>query len=72
MPCAQLEALRAEAKQLHQQLIHQRAVARSTAHLDRGSHPPGKSDYEPLIKRKLERIAETIQRHKREHGCEDD
>ena len=72
MRCAQLEALRAEAKQLNQQLVHQRAVARSTAHLDRGSHPPGQSDYEPLIKRKLERIAETIQKHKREHGCEDD
>jgi hypothetical protein len=71
MSCPHLDALRDEAKQLTQQLIHQRAIARSTAHLDRGSHPPGQSDYEPLIKRKLERIAETIQRHKREHGCED-
>ena len=52
-------------------LIHQRAMARSTAHLARGTHPPGKSDYEPLIKRKLERLAQTIQKHKSEHGCED-
>lgn len=52
-------------------LIHQRAIARSTSHLDRGSHPPGKSDYEPLIKRKLDRLGEEIQKHKLEHGCED-
>ncbi len=71
MSCERLAALRAEAKQLNQQLVYQRAKARSTSHLDRGSHPPGKSDYEPLLKRKLERLAETIQRHKQEHGCED-
>jgi hypothetical protein len=71
MSCPQLAALRAEARELNRMLIHQRAIARSTAHLNRGSHPPGQSDYEPLLKRKLERIAETIQRHKQEHGCED-
>jgi len=70
MSCPQLEALRTEAKQLNQKLVHQRAVARSTAHLDRGDHPPGQSDYEPLLKRKLERIAQAIQQHKLEHGCE--
>ena len=41
------------------------------AHMTRGTHPPGKSDYEPLLKRKLERLAQAIQKHKAEHGCED-
>ena len=71
MPCRDLAALRAEARELNTKLAHQRALARSTAHLTRGAHPPGKSDYEPLIKRKLERLAKTIQKHKNEHGCEE-
>jgi hypothetical protein len=71
MPCRQLAALRAEARELNTKLAHQRALARSTAHLTRGTHPPGKSDYEPLIKRKLERLGQAIQKHKNEHGCED-
>lgn len=71
MTCRELAALRAEARDLNTKLAHQRVIARSTAHLTRGTHPPGQSDYEPLIKRKLERLAEAIQRHKAEHGCED-
>ncbi len=71
MSCRELSALRSEARELNRLLIHQRAIARSTLHLDRGSHPPGKSDYEPLIKRKLDRLGEAIQKHKLEHGCED-
>jgi hypothetical protein len=71
MTCRDLAALRAEARELNTKLAHQRAVARSTSHLTRGTHQPGKSDYEPLIKRKLERLAQAIQKHKAEHGCED-
>jgi len=71
MSCRELAALRAEAKELNAQLAHQRAIARSTAHLTRGTHPPGQSDYEPLLKRKLDRLADAIQKHKDEHGCED-
>jgi hypothetical protein len=71
MSCPQLDALRAEARELNRTLIQQRSVARANAHRERGSQPPGHSDYEPLIKRKLERLALTIQRHKQEHGCED-
>jgi len=71
MTCRELSALRAEARELNRKLIQQRAMARSTAHLTRGTHQPGQSDYEPLIKRKLERLSEAIQRHKDEHGCED-
>ncbi len=71
MTCRDLAALRAEAKELNSKLAHQRAVARSTAHLTRGTHTPGQSDYEPLLKRKLERLAQAIQKHKTEHGCED-
>jgi hypothetical protein len=71
MTCRDLAALRAEARELNTKLAHQRAIARSTAHLTRGTHPPGKSDYEPLLKRKLERLALAIQKHKNEHGCED-
>jgi hypothetical protein len=71
MSCPQLEALRTEARELNRMLIQQRSVARANAHRERGNQAPGHSDYEPLIKRKLERIAQTIQRHKQEHGCED-
>ena len=71
MGCRELLALRAEARELNKQLAHQKVVARSTSHMTRGDHAPGKSDYEPLLKRKLERLSETIQRHKAEHGCED-
>ncbi len=71
MPCPELEALRAEASELNRMLMQQRAIARSNAHLDRGAHPAGQSDYEPLLKRKLERLGQTIQRHKQSHGCED-
>jgi predicted transcriptional regulator len=71
MSCRELAALRAEAQELNRQLVHQRAVARSTAHLERGTHASGKSDFEPLLKRKLDRLAQTIQKHKSEHGCED-
>jgi hypothetical protein len=71
MVCRELAALRAEARELNTKLVQQKAMARSTAHLTRGTHPPGKSDYEPLIRRKLERLAAAIQRHKEEHGCED-
>ena len=71
MSCRELAALRAESRELNKLLAQQRATARANAHLPRGGHPPGKSDYEPLLKRKLERLAVTIQRHKTEHGCED-
>ncbi len=70
MSCPELDALRAEAKGLNHQLAEQRALARSHAHLNRGGQPPGQSDYEPLIKRKLERIADKIEQHKHDHGCE--
>ena len=70
MTCRELSALRAEARELNRKLFQQRAMARSTTHLTRGTHQPGRSDYEPLIKRKIERLAEAIQRHKKEHGCE--
>ena len=70
MVCRELAALRAEAKELNTKLVQQKAMARSTSHLTRGTHPPGKSDYEPLIRRKLERLAVAIQWHKEEHGCE--
>ena len=63
--------MRAEARELNRKLFEQRATARSTVHLARGDHQPGKSDYEPLLKRKIERLTEAIQRHKSEHGCED-
>jgi len=71
MSCQELSALRAEARELNGKLVQQRAAARSTTQLTRGTHPPGTSDYEPLLKRKLERLAEAIQRHKEQHGCED-
>ena len=71
MVCRELAALRAEARELNTKLVQQKAMARSTSHLTRGTHPPGQSDYEPLIRRKLERLAAAIQRHKDEHGCED-
>jgi hypothetical protein len=71
MSCRERLGLRTEAKQLNQQLVRQKALARSHANLSRGEHLPGKSDYEPLLKRRLERLAESIRKHKEEHGCEE-
>ena len=71
MSCRELAALRAEATELNQKLMQQRTKARAHESLDRGDQLPGHTDYEPLLKRKLERLGRTIQKHKEQHGCED-
>ncbi|HET9698670.1 MAG TPA: hypothetical protein VFP40_17495 [Terriglobales bacterium] len=71
MSCRELAALRAEATELNKKLAQQRAQASRHQELDRGNQLPGHSDYEPLLKRKLERLSQTIQQHKEEHGCEE-
>jgi hypothetical protein len=71
MSCRELSALRVEAQELNKLLAQQRATARAAAHLPRGGQPPGKSDYEPLLKRKLQKLAQQIQKHKTEHRCEE-
>jgi hypothetical protein len=71
MSCRELAALRSEATALNKQLIQQRAKARMHNELDRGNQLPGHTDYEPLLRRKLERLGQTIQQHKAQHGCEE-
>ncbi len=71
MSCRELAALRAEATELNKKLTQQRSKARLHEELDRGNQLPGRTDYEPLLRRKLERLSQTIEQHKEQHGCEE-
>jgi hypothetical protein len=71
MSCRELAALRAEATELNKKLMEQRAKARLHQAVERGGQVPGRTDYEPLLRRKLERLSQTIQQHKDQHGCEE-
>jgi hypothetical protein len=71
MNCRELAALRAEATDLHKQLSDQRTKARMHQADDRGNQLPGHTDYEPLLRRKLDRLSEAIKQHKQQHGCEE-
>lgn len=71
MSCRELAALRAEATELNQRLLEQQRKARAHQDLDRGHQLPGHTDYEPLLRRKLEILSHSIQQHKEKHGCEE-
>ena len=69
MACTELQRLRAEATELKKALAQQRCVARRHADEPRGHHTRGRSDYEPLLERKLRRLGSTIERHVSSHHC---
>ena len=71
MACEHLNKLREQATATKNKLQVQRRKARACAHLDRDGHQQGKSDYEPLLLRRLERICRQIEHHLASHHCQD-
>ena len=70
MTCAELQRLRAAATELKKTLAQQRRHARQHADEPRGRHTRGRSDYEPLLERKLSRLGAAIERHVSHHHCQ--
>ncbi len=71
MSCDELLRLRAEAAAIKSRMDEQRRKARATTQAPRDGRPTGASEYLPLLQRKLERLAETIQHHVASHRCQD-
>lgn len=69
MACAELERLREEVRTLRKELETKRRMARQKSHLDRGGAPPGMSDYEPFLLRRIARAITDLESHIEEHNC---
>jgi len=68
-PCPELEQLRREAGKLRRNLRQKMLLAREkTAHLP--AHERRPSDYEEFFERRVARLAEAIEAHLRDHGCQ--
>ena len=71
MACHELVQLRKQATQVKNQMDAQRKKAGNKAsHVPRG-RPSGKSEYIPYLQRKLNRLADRIDRHIAQHGCQE-
>ena len=71
MACHELVQLRKQATQVKNQMDEQRKKARSMANHTRHGRPSGKSEYIPLLQRKLSRLGDRIDRHISQHGCQE-
>jgi hypothetical protein len=71
MACSELQRLRVEATAIKNQMEEQRRRARAQAGAEREGRPSGRSEYLPLLQRKLERIAARIERHIATHQCQE-
>lgn len=71
MPCEELENLRKEATAIRERVKAQRRKARESALASRTGRDSGKSELVPFLQRKLQRIAEKIELHVADHGCQD-
>jgi hypothetical protein len=71
MACHELVQLRKQATQVKIQMDEQKKLARSNAVAKRPGRPAGKSEYIPLLKRKLSRLSDRIDRHISQHGCQE-
>ena len=70
MQCSDLSRLRERATELHRLLAVQRKRARAHAVLERGWQPPGRSDYEAMLWRRLSALGAQIDRHRDQHACD--
>jgi hypothetical protein len=72
MGCPQVEKLRQDASKIYLQLKEKLKKARELG--SRGETAPGRNasgtDYEPLLRRKLQILSGEIDRHLTRHGCE--
>ncbi|MBZ5569324.1 MAG: hypothetical protein LAN64_15915 [Acidobacteriia bacterium] len=71
MACHELLQLRKQATKLKSQIDEQRKKALAKAAHIRQGRPSGKSEYVPFLQRKLNRLAESIERHIAEHRCQE-
>ncbi len=71
MACHELVQLRKQATQVKAQMDEQRKLARSNAGHARTGRPSGKSEYIPYLQRKLNRLANKIEHHISQHGCQE-
>ena len=71
MPCWELERLRQQIRGLNTQLLEQRRRAREMAHEARGSQMSGRSDYELVITKRLQRLSAEIEQHLAQHKCQE-
>jgi hypothetical protein len=70
MGCPELDNLRQQARELNLRLKEQRRKARANAGRQRGAQPPGRSDYESLLQRKIDALGAKIDSHVAQHDCE--
>ncbi len=66
-----MDRLRNEAGDLKRLIKEQREKARSKAGNLRSGRPSGRSDYEDLLQRKLQRVTAEIESHLALHRCQD-
>ncbi len=71
MACYDLKEMRKQATHLKNQINEQRKKARAKASHLRPGRPSGKSEYVPYLQRKLNRLADRIDRHIAQHGCQE-
>lgn len=70
MACTELQRLRAKATETKKALAVQRRIARQHALETRGRHTRGRSDYEPMLERRLLQLGNAIERHLSRHQCQ--
>lgn len=72
MACEEVTRLRQRMADLKQKLAEQKRKARNFAGDNRpGRFTTGHSDYEPLLQRRMQEIAQEIERHIAQHRCQE-
>ena len=72
MACEEVDRLRQRMADLRQQLADQKRKARSFVSDRRpGRFSSGHSDFEPLLQRRMQVLAQQIERHIAQHHCQE-
>ena len=72
MQCDEVVRLRKQMADLREKMAEQKRKARSFAKDPRpGRFSVGRSDYEPLLLRRMQMVAAQIERHVKSHGCQE-
>lgn len=72
MTCEEVTGMRKRMADLRDKLKEQRSKARAHASDSRpGRFKAGRSDFEPLLQRRIQMLAAEIERHIHTHGCQE-
>lgn len=72
MPCDEVTRLRQRMADLKEKLAEQKRKARNFAGDSRpGRFTAGHSDYEPLLQRRMQEVAQQIESHIAQHRCQE-